>query len=1234
MSSRRFSCSIIFCLLLAGSLAAQPPSAYRHGKERTLRYAPQGTDFVIVNGHRRFNRALYGTNTGFRVEAGDLPEFGLYLPGMGGNMQLGVIRGAESRWLGDFQHIKATYRPGAMIYDLSDPLGGDLRLTALAMSHAEGVIIKVEAFRAASPLHVASPPEPGVELFWTYGGANGQRFSREGDLGVDPPDCFALKPDACAGNRFSIVGSCCNLAFGSKGKEQSLAGIFPEGSRLKLASPYALATPLGAWQSQPADDKPLLSGRCPVAAGGEYFLAVQRNLSGDAPAYGDLKSCFEQAEAHRSRIAQAVQVYTPDPYLNPLGGALSIAADGIWEPDSWLHGAVGWRMRLTGWRAAYTGDALGRHDRSRRHFDGYAASQVTGVEPTIPHPAQDTALNLARAEKKWGTPMYSNGYICRSPNQTGVMHHYDMNLCYVDELLWHFAWMGDTAYVRKMWPTLVRHLDWEKRNFDPDGDGMYDAYCCIWASDALQYNSGGVTHSSAYCYRANRMAAEIAKKIGKNPKPYADEAEKIRRAVNENLWMGALGRWAEYRDFMGHKQLHPDAAVWTVYHAIDAGLGDPFQAYQATRYVDTEIPRIPVRAHGLKDEGYAVVSTSSWMPYSWSINNVAFAEVNSTALAYWQSGRYEEAFRLFKSAVLDGMYLGASPGNFGQISFYDAARGECYRDFGDPIGVAARVIVQGLFGIYPDALNHRWVIRPGFPDAWSSASIVTPDVSLAFERLTTATGTLLETYTIAKLPHSLDLLLKARTDRIASLTVNGKKAAWTRAENAAGYPLVKIHAERDSAYCVQVEWAGKPLGKPRYAAAAALGERWQLSAAAASSILQLYDPQATLGSVKQSKRLVAGVMQGEKGQRTLFVLLEQGQMCWWQPVHLEVTDRYEVTDFDPEAPDLRFAVRNNTAKTLSGTLLLNAGSSLAFAAPVAIPAGEKSDVITIPAGKAMTGANRVALLDDNGSQAYSATLTCWNVPQAAAVRYEAVAMDELMNASVSQIFKGEYLTPRSPYTTLQIPTQGIGEWCHPLMTASIDDSGLRDAAKNGLLQTPPGIPFRTTATPAAHNVAFTSLWDSYPNKVELPLSGSATHAYLLMAGSTNHMQYRVVNAVVTVEYADGSREILELINPETWAPIEQDFYVDGYAFRLKSPRPYRVHLKSGLVSRNLEEDLKIEGVYGRAIDGGAAIILDLPLDGSKTLKKLQLETVANDVVAGLMGVTLSVPARHHSIIRD
>lgn len=94
------------------------------------------------------------------------------------------------------------------------------------------------------------------------------------------------------------------------------------------------------------------------------------------------------------------------------------------------------------------------------------------------------------------------------------------------------------------------------------------------------------------------------------------------------------------------------------------------------------------------------------------------------------------------------------------------------------------------------------------------------------------------------------------------------------------------------------------------------------------------------------------------------------------------------------------------------------------------------------------------------------------------------------------------------------------------------------------------------------------------------------------------------------------------MNPENWCPIEQDYFVDDVAFKLNAPRPYRLHFKTGLVSNNLEKDLGIDGVYGRKIDGGAGILLDLPLDKNKILKNISVQTVANDVIIGLMSLTL------------
>jgi hypothetical protein len=41
------------------------------------------------------------------------------------------------------------------------------------------------------------------------------------------------------------------------------------------------------------------------------------------------------------------------------------------------------------------------------------------------------------------------------------------------------------------------------------------------------------------------------------------------------------------------------------------------------RYVDNYIPHIPVKINGLKDEGYYLLSTTNWQPYTWSINTAA-----------------------------------------------------------------------------------------------------------------------------------------------------------------------------------------------------------------------------------------------------------------------------------------------------------------------------------------------------------------------------------------------------------------------------------------------------------------------------------------------------------------------------------------------------------------------------------------------------------------------------------
>jgi hypothetical protein len=63
-----------------------------------------------------------------------------------------------------------------------------------------------------------------------------------------------------------------------------------------------------------------------------------------------------------------------------------------------------------------------------------------------------------------------------------------------------------------------------------------------------------------------------------------------------------------------------------------------------------------------------------------------------------------------------------------------------------------------------------------------------------------------------------------------------------------------------------------------------------------------------------------------------------------------------------------------------------------------------------------------------------------------------------------------------------------------------------------------------------------------------------------------------------------------------------------------------VDLKTGRVRLLDESEFKGQG---RKIPGGAATVLDLPLDPAKELRSLTVRTLANEVVIGLMGLTLA-----------
>ena len=1230
---RKLFVTILFTAIVWG-VGAQSidPARWWQGKERELRYKPDGEEFVIHNGDKRFTRAIYGTNTGFRFETSDFPEFGMYMPYLGGSMYMAISTPTENRWVKDLESIESRFKSGQRTYILKDKnlLGdGTLSVDAVALSDGDGLVARYTADKL---------PE-GTKILWIYGGANNKRYSREGDLGADPEDSFFIKPANCQGNVFEIASHQATVWYGHRSKpvsddeayenpesrkkspgtasevyadSKSVTATFPVGTNIREADGNQIDDLEQLLRSEKSS-RPVIIAEYEIDAEPFYF-ELHNPKSRASFAYNELPEVFNKGVAYREKIASTLKLHTPDPYLNTLGGIFSGAEDAVWEDPGYLHGAIGWRMPLTGWRAAYLADLLGLHDRARTHFDGYINSQVTDVPVSLPH-LQDEELNQARAAKKWGTPMYSNGYICRSPNRTDIMHHYDMNLVFFDELLWHLNWTGDMDYAREIFPALKRHLSWEKNTFDPDNDGLYDGYCSIWASDALQYNGGKATHSSAYNYRANKMAAEIAKILGEDPSTYENEAELIIRAMNCELWIPEKGWWAEFKDNMGHGMRHDNAAVWTIYHAIDSDVHDPFKAYQATRYIDTELTHIPVLAKGLEDTSNQVVATTNWQPYMWSINNVAFAEIVHTSLAYWQAGRPDEAFRLYKGALLDAMYLGSGPGNITQISFYDAARGETYRDFADPVSMGVRALVQGMYGIVPDLMNNRLTIRPGFPAEWDFAEIETRNMVYSFKREGST-----DNYTIKPdLPKKnihLSLEVKAPLNQVQSIRVNGRETGFELLDESVPVPRIRIDAGVAPAYEIEIEWAGEELNTKKVTAKIARGEKLHLELPFKAE--KIYDPQSVLQSAQVGKGVLSGTVSSAEGNKTLFVQVSSGKMNFWLPVELEVVKPVEILN-QSDSESLAFDLVNHTDKPVAGELWVNGNNT----GIVKIPAqGKTTHQFSSPV--TTLGTNKIEV--KVGKTTHDLYAINWNIANPVAQEYRTVVMADSFNETVRDIFAyGKYLSPRWEYTTLQVPTQGMGQWCHPNDLSIIDDSGIRSlaAANGGTFTLPQGIPFATPGSEDAKNIVFTTLWDNYPASVTLPLSGKASKAYFLVAASTYHMQAYVLNGQIRVSYADGTEEVLDLVLPDNLIPLDQDLFIDGWAFYTPQPRPWRVRLKTGDVSKyhagELGGRMSNDPIY---VDGGMATLLDLPLDPEKELVSLTLETIANEVIIGLMGVTL------------
>ena len=230
--------------------------------------------------------------------------------------------------------------------------------------------------------------------------------------------------------------------------------------------------------------------------------------------------------------------------------------------------------------------------------------------------------------------------------------------------------------------------------------------------------------------------------------------------------------------------------------------------------------------------------------------------------------------------------------------------------------------------------------------------------------------------------------------------------------------------------------------------------------------------------------------------------------------------------------------------------------------------------------------------------------------------WENIDISTQMNADVTTIYKQQYLSPRPNTVSIRLGTDGYSPWTFPHWKSAAPviktDKVTGMLNQNNQLITPQGVPFNWSTT--EKNITFTSIWDNFPSKVVFPVHKTGKAVYFLVAGSTNIMQCQIANAVIRLNYADGKTDSLTLISPVNYwnlSTIDSHATSPGQGSRID----YTAEIDKFCIPPPPPQTVQLG-------ENCRAMLLNLTLRQGIELTSITLETLSQEVVVGLMGITI------------
>ena len=718
-------------------------------------YTPTENGYAINGSCELFNRTLYGSHKNdeqtarFFTFAGDVPQFmgtvtdwavnpvtyqekcgvlvsGLSItPGRRAGFYYTDDIDQTSRWFHNSEDVLAEFKNGWMEYELSQ-----------ISSWFPDVSVKIEAY----PLL----PEDGYLVHYRIT-TNQRCFFAAGFGGItEMQGRFEMKgeprryftADNAKGNKVEVGTNRAHLTH-TDGKHMWVATSFPAqfavGSARAMADIYP-STFLGNDPENEDDQVIKISAPIePAQTLDGYIIAIRNEDESVLDRWLAMDDPVAYIKSQIYAKFACIDVDTPDHPLDLTVIPNVIALDASWHKDAFNHGAFAYHNPYLGWRNWYAPTAMHWNERVEKTIDMWT-SYITHGDPKDEKVVHDTNPVIPEGQKGYSASRSTiENAVGRLPAYFGpkgepLYGPYNMQECALDMMLYYIEWSGNFDFAAKHFDDMCAMVDFETRVFDPDNDGLYQSMLNTWISDGHNYNGAGCTQATAYNYRANLELSRIAEKIGRDGKRFAERADKIKKAMEEKLWMPQEGVYAESLDTVGNRLLHPALELPTVYHPIDSFMVDHRKAYRTLRYTEKHLKSITTPGRGGR-----LSYSSTWLPKQYSSCGLFPSENCHLALAYFQVGLKEQGKKLL-DGVTDCFFTGRNPGMAPHIQSNRCTSDFGDSDFTDTSSMYLRTVVEGLFGIRINAVEGCVHIQPGLPEEWEHASLTLQDIGFHYHR--------------------------------------------------------------------------------------------------------------------------------------------------------------------------------------------------------------------------------------------------------------------------------------------------------------------------------------------------------------------------------------------------------------------------------------------------------------------------------------------------------------------